>query len=226
MVRWEWKQSPELLHLEKQKNLSTRSYPLRGFPSALKWLWLGSIAATFKLYCRICSVNFDADIGWLWPSQRKGGFNRALRFYLWGAIWFSWSWNRRWKSRFKLARSICKTPEIINDHQVFYKIYQTISLYHYILYTIYQVFYKIYQTISLYHYILYTRSSIRYTRLYVQEQTLTTSTRRSARRRRSPLPSWSSFWTRSSEMRGSTRFSTRSTTKRGWPLTSVATIFI
>ena len=85
--------------------------------------------------------------------------------------------------------------------------------------------YTIY-TISLYHYILYTRSSIRYTRLYVQEQTLTTSTRRSARQRRSPLPSWSSFWTRSSEMRGSTRFSTRSTTKRGWPLTSVATIFI
>ena len=116
MVRWEWKQSPELLHLEKQKNLSTRSYPLRGFPSALKWLWLGSIAATFKWYCRICSVNFDADIGWLWPSQRKGGFNRALRFYLWGAIWFSWSWNRRWKSRFKLARSICKTPEILWSH--------------------------------------------------------------------------------------------------------------
>ena len=60
------------------------------------------------------------------------------------------------------------------------------------------------------------RCSIRSTRPSVQEPTSTTFTRLSAKRRSYLLPSWSSFWTRSSETRGWTRSSTRSTTRRGW----------
>ena len=84
--RWGWKQSPELLHREKLKNLSIRSllttaYSIitlkkkRKFPEdsngnlkGMQW------------------QNVNADFGRLWSPQWEGGFYWALRLYLWGAV--------------------------------------------------------------------------------------------------------------------------------------------